>query len=137
MCFGCVVSEDNQSTQSHSLLLCKASQFVACNMDEASSMEEVDIETDIRSEDFSSYYYATITTYLQHGSYPLNADKQEKHGLQKSVVYCRPTLPTLPSLYLKKLGISNLGCQATDCIHIMYTQHMLYLIYTHAHAGLR
>ena len=52
-------------------------------MDEASSMEEVDIETDIRSEDSSSYSYAAITTYLQHGSYPLHADKQEKHGLRK------------------------------------------------------
>ncbi len=41
-------------------------------------MEEQETET---------YPYAAITTYLQSGMYPPDADKKEKHGLRKRAKY--------------------------------------------------
>ncbi len=41
------------------------------------------------TENYSTHnnYYAAITTYLQSGMYPPDANKKERHGLRKRAKY--------------------------------------------------
>ena len=51
---------------------------------------DVGVEVEVASDGAkktSNYSYGAITTYLQSGCYPPNADKQEKHGLRKRAKY--------------------------------------------------
>ena len=56
-------------------------------MEEAPPLEELDVLEAVDSKGEASYSYAAISTYSQTGSYPPDAEKQEKRGLRKRAKY--------------------------------------------------
>ena len=82
-------------------------------MEEAPPLEELDVLEAVDSKGEASYSYAAISTYSQTGSYPPDAEKQEKRGLRKRAKYFVVRWQTtLTSKIVNKISLRQLTLQS-------------------------